>query len=456
MHIAFLTLFLGLISGKAPVEVSVTGPGPITVVELLLDGAPAGTIAGPPFEGAVDFGKDLLPHYLVARGVDEQGTEVARAEQWVNLPRPPAEIEAVPQPGHDGRMAAVQLAFQSLTRETPAKVTATFDAKPLAVEGKRVVLPPYAADSGHLLSIQAVYPSGLTSRRDLAFGFGGEISTDLTAIPVRLLGGAKLPTSPAALAGWFEEGGTALRPVAVEEGPGELVVVRTPHVPPFLETLGHKRVQNSVLFDKTDRADRLALLQGEMRLGPEDRIRFIHTSSQRYSGTDLSSELFPSSQDFTRRAGGLYWLLTRALQEGAGATRTADAVAVAGIQARTANQRRAVLLVLDGETADASQYDPATVRRYLAAIHVPLYVWSVRKLADSADPASHASLDRAAAWGEVQEVATFSDLTHAFDRLAADLAAQRIVWLDGRHLPQAITLSPTAKKSVALAAEPGR
>jgi hypothetical protein len=233
-------------------------------------------------------------------------------------------------------------------------------------------------------------------------------------------------------------------------------VVRTPHVPLFLETLGHKQVQNSVLFDKTDRADRLALLQSEMRLGPEDRIRFIHTSSQHYSGTDLSSELFPSSQDFTRRAGGLYWLLTRTLQEATGATRTADAVAVAGIQARTANQRRAVLLVLDGETADASQYDPATVRRYLAAIHVPLYVWSVRKLADSADPASHASLDRAAAWGEVQEVATFSDLTHAFDRLATDLPAQRIVWLDGRHLPQAITLSPTAKKSVALAAEPER
>jgi len=234
MHIAFLTLFLGLVSGRVPVELAATGAPatPVVVaVELLLDGAPAGRFAGPPYKGKVDFGKDLLPHHLVARGVDDKGEEVARAEQWVNLPRPPAEVEAVPQPGPDGRTAGVRLAFQSLTRETPAKVSATFDGSPLPVHGDHLALPPYSTDSGHLLSIEAAYPSGLTARRDLAFGFGGEVSTDLTAVPVRLLGRAKLPSSPAALASWFSEGGQALRPVAVEEGPAELLVVRAPGAP---------------------------------------------------------------------------------------------------------------------------------------------------------------------------------------------------------------------------------
>jgi hypothetical protein len=247
MHIAFLTLFLGLVSGRVPVELAVTGPAdtPIVAIELTLDGAPAERIAGPPFKGKIDFGKDLLPHHLVAQGVDAQGQEVARAEQWVNLPHSPAEIETLPQPGPDGRVAAVLLHMQSLTREAPAKVAASFDGTAVAIENDLVSLPPYSADTGHLLSIEAAFPSGLTARRDLAFGFGGEVSTDLTAVPVRLRGrwqGRSEPAPPA-LQGWFSTGGKTLRPVAVESGPGELLVVRAPQVPVAVEILGRARAQ---------------------------------------------------------------------------------------------------------------------------------------------------------------------------------------------------------------------
>jgi hypothetical protein len=442
MHIVFLTLFLGLVSGRVPVELAVTGAPAtpvIVAVELVLDGAPAGRFAGLPYKGEIDFGKDLLPHHLVARGVDDKGEEVARAEQWVNVPRPPAEVEAVPQPGPDGRTAGVRLAFQSLTRESPAKVSATFDGSPLPVHGDHLALPPYSTDSGHLLSIEAVYPSGLTARRDLAFGFGGEVSTDLTAVPVRLLGRAKLPSSPAALASWFSEDGQALRPVAVEEGPAELLVVRAPGAPPILATIGKVGVRER-------HATGLNRLQFIMTLGKEARVRFLHPTAQRYAGAGLSSELFPSSQDFTAKDGGLYWLLAGVVQETRGESRLADAVAVAGIQALTANHRRAVLLVLDGQTADASRYEAAAVRRYLAAIHVPLYVWSVGKV----DPAI------TAAWGAVEEISVLSRMQSAFDRLAEDLERQRIVWLDGRHLPQGIALTKTAEKSVELATGAGR
>jgi hypothetical protein len=191
----------------------------------------------------------------------------------------------------------------------------------------------------------------------------------------------------------------------------------------------------------------LHLLKSTLALGASARVRFLHGTSQRFSGAGLSSELFPSSQNFTQEDGGLYWLLTGVVEEKTGESRLADAVAVAGVQALTANHRRAVLLVLDGTTVDTSRYSPATVRRYLAAIHVPLYVWSV------ATPPYPATTS---AWGPVENAAALPHLHSAFDRLAADLAAQRIVWLDGRHLPQAIHLSPAAEKSVALAAGPGR
>src|SRR5262249_9954495 len=139
--------------------------------------------------------------------------------------------------------AAVRLAFQTLTREQPAKVAASFDGATLPVERNRVALPPYSADVGHILSIEVAYPSGLTARRDLAFGIGEEGSTDLTALPVRLRGRQRETPSLAAVQGWFLAGGKALRPVAVEEGPGELLVVRAPQVPAAFDFIGRTRVR---------------------------------------------------------------------------------------------------------------------------------------------------------------------------------------------------------------------
>jgi hypothetical protein len=113
-------------------------------------------------------------------------------------------------------------------------------------------------------------------------------------------------------------------------------------------------------------------------------------------------------------------------------------VAVAGLQAADENDRRAVVLVLGGESQDASRYDVATVRRYLAAIRVPLFVWS---LYGAKTPA-------AVAWsggeGKAEDVSSLSRLADAVDRLKGELADQRVVWLDGHHLPQSIALSPAA------------
>src|SRR6185436_8526278 len=128
-QIAFLTLFLGLTLGPQPIELTATGP--VAAVELLLDGAPAGRLTGPPWKGQIDFGSSLVPHQLVARALDTQGNEIARAQQWLNLPRSPAEVDVLLENGAAGRPVAVRLIWQSLTGESPSAIAVTFDGKPL-------------------------------------------------------------------------------------------------------------------------------------------------------------------------------------------------------------------------------------------------------------------------------------------------------------------------------------
>ncbi|HEY4597397.1 MAG TPA: hypothetical protein VIJ02_13435, partial [Thermoanaerobaculia bacterium] len=115
--------------------------------------------------------------------------------------------------------------------------------------------------------------------------------------------------------------------------------------------------------------------------------------------------------------------------------RFADAVAVAGLEATTENRRRAVLLVLTPEGKDQSRYDPAVVRRYLATLRVPLFVWCV------GDPKPGSA---AASWGKVEIIRQAKELSRAVAVLREALDAQRIVMVDGRLLPQSIALSPKA------------
>jgi hypothetical protein len=128
----------------------------------------------------------------------------------------------------------------------------------------------------------------------------------------------------------------------------------------------------------------------------------------------------------------------------------ADAVAVAGLQAAAENDRRAVVLVLGGLEKDDSRYDPATVQRYLEAVHVPLFVWSLYGLESSAAKSWSGS------WGQVEDISTLPKLEAAVNRLKDELASQKIVWLDGRHLPQSITLGPRAQGVEIVKGAPGR
>jgi hypothetical protein len=435
-QIAFLTLFLGLTLGPQPIELTVTGP--VAAVELLLDGAPAGRLTGPPWRGQIEFGTSLVPHQLVARALDTQGTEISRAEQWLNLPRPPAEVDILLENGAGGRPVAARLTWQSLTGEKPTAIGVTFDDRPLVLDaGGRVQLPAWNPDTGHVLTAELRFSGALTARRDVVFGGarGGEISSELTAVPVRLRRGKELPP-PDRMQGWFRAGGRPLTVAAVEEGPAELLVVSDLAAQSALDQIARGAHSSKIMtMNESTRF--------YMTLDKKDAVRIIWPLARTVSGTSLPAELFDTSPDFSADDGGLLWHLTHSVPrvDDPSRQRLADAVAVAGLQALYASHRRAVLLVLSEQPTDTSRSDPALVRRYLEAIRVPLIVWTF------GDPKAPG----AAAWGQAEEASSQSKMRKAFTRLEDDLESQHIVWVEGRHLPQAIEISGEAAAVVELA-----
>ncbi|HEY2293750.1 MAG TPA: hypothetical protein VGM86_23850 [Thermoanaerobaculia bacterium] len=429
--IAFATLLLGLISGVYPIEVTVSGP--VAAVEFTLDGAAVGRIEHPPWIRPVDLGANILPHQLVARALDAEGKEIASATQWINLPRPPAEVQIVLESDGQGVPRTARLTWQSVNGVNPMSIDLTLDSAALPVDAAgRAALPAKDMSTLHVLSADLWFPPGVTARRDVAYGgkYGTEVATELTAVPVRLRPGAALPQPPG-LAGWFSLRGQPLTADAVENGPGKVIVVRVPSG----EEISNKLVASNRRQSYLDFRDK-------MRLGPEDRVRFLSLAGSPYRQSKIPAELFGLSRELTPKEGGVFWLLsgyTYLNPPKAGEQRIADAVAVAGLQAAAENDRRAVVLVLGGHEQDASRYDPAVVRRYLAAVHVPLFVWSLYGAGNSAARAWMES------WGKVEDISTLPRLEAAVSRLKAELDSQRIVWLDGRHLPQAIALGSEAK-----------
>jgi hypothetical protein len=433
--IVFVTLLLGLVSGPIPIQVTVEGP--VAAVEYVLDGTVVVKAEFPPWSARVDFGPELRPRELVARALDREGNEISRAVQWVNLPRPPAEVEIVLENDAQGRPIAARLAWQSLITTQPATLSVTLNDKPLLVqEDRRVPLPAYDPKATQILTAELAFAPGVVARKDVVFGgeWGSAVSTELTAVPVRVPKKAAL--TPENLQGRLTSGGRPLSVAAVDDGPGKLLVVRVPETSEVANVLVPPK-RRRVSKDFPDSQIRPEDRRFEMRLGEEDTIRLLSPSATVHREAGIPSELFNSSRELTRENGGLLWFLFRtALLKGMSQDqRIADAVAVAGLQATTGNYRRAVVLVLGSDLRDTSRYDPATVQRYLDSIRVPLFVWSLEK------PKDNPALD---AWGQVEDISSLPKLHRAFERLKSELESQRIVWVEGRHLPQSITVEAGA------------
>jgi hypothetical protein len=412
--IAFATLLLGLIVGSQTVELVVGKP--VTSVEILLDGRRVGVLRGGNWSLPCDFGPDLEPHELVAIGFDSDHREVARARQWVNLPRGPAETSVAFEGGEDGKGVVARLSWESVVGAEPLSVRASFDGRPLEVsDPRRIRLPSFDPDQLHLFRAELDFSANVSSLVEAAFAgsFVDRVNSELTAVPVVLEKGAELPPLQR-LQGRFWKDNRRLLVVGAEEGPAEVVFVR-------------------------DEAARRALV-GFLRLSEKELRRRARTGRfterpyperQKRPGYDL--EVFPPSAEFTGRDGGFYWLLSHVRQPPVDSDEPhfEDAVAAAGLLAAGRNRRRAVVLLLGSErpAADASRFGIGAVRAYLDDLGVPLLVWTTAK-----DPAAVGD------WGPAVEVSSLGKLERAVKTLYRTIGRQRIIWLDGTHLPQDLDL----------------
>jgi hypothetical protein len=424
--LTFASLFLGLLMGLRPVRVLSTGP--VAAVAYDLDGREVGRLDSAPWIREIDFGPEYAPHELVVRGLDAAGKEIARARQWINLPRPPAEVQVLLEKDVAGTAVAARLAWASRTGPVPESAALTFDGRPMVLspEGESR-LPVYDPSLPHVLTAHLSFP-GLHSRMDLALGGGASADTgrELTAVPLRSSHGSP---SLDALRRLRVRGETA-RVHSISREPAEVVVVRSTDSGDAFRRLG-------VLTQLGPRYDRTMI-------GPEDRLRVQWPVSTVVADGEGVNVLFEGSDAFPGATTSLATLLLQVAypKKSPPVTRFADAVAVAGLQASAGGSRRAVVLVLGTNDRDDSRCDPGCVKRYLERLRVPLHIWSL-----SAETPVHwgrKADDPAAAWGEFRSISNVPAFRSAVDVLRKDIESQWVVWVEGRFLPQEIELAEGA------------
>jgi len=418
--ISFVTFFLLLVIGTHPVQVAVD-PN-VAWVELHLDGVLVGRVDGEPWTIACDFGDRLRPHELVATSFGNQGQQLHSVRQWINMPRPGAEVAVLLERDGMGHPVAAQVNWEALGDDLETKVTATLDGNPVAVEDPhRIVLSDMPRDRAHIFAVRVDFGNGVEASDEIAFGgsHGSEISSELTAVPVVMTDDTEVPPLEQ-LHGQFSVDGRPARVLGIERSQGQTVIVRD----------GGIDNPSAAWTDATRR--RVVAGKGMFgALNPGDRIRFLSPYAPIPDRNDLRSVLFPLSPWFSQH--DIPRLIARLRPPPTkGSIRTvAAAVAVAGLEAVRGNHPRAVVLLLGRSVEDHSTHTPREVRRFLADLNVPLFVWRIGQ-------------DEHPNWPEAVYVASYRKLTAAVERVRRTLESQRIVWIEGRHLPQSVRVTDAA------------
>jgi hypothetical protein len=409
-QIVFLSLFLGLVSGPQLVELRVSGD--IRSVRFEMEGDAIGTLQGPEWRGVIDFGIGLDPRELIAIGLDEKGNELTRATQVLNLPRPVAEVSVL-LAEHEGGRRDVAIEWVHRANDVPAKATLTIDGKKVELDKRlRATLPPFDMSRVHVLSAEVRFTDGFVARQERVLGgsagYIDSSTSELTPIVVQSTDAKLRPK----LDDCFVADRQPVRTSAVDRGRALVIFVK------------HPRDEATQMFAREEAGlqswSSLRALRRKATLDADTDIRLLWPITNAYPQKGAPNILlFPPSENLDMKRGGIPWLLKQTYDGPADSDvlRFTDAVAAAGVTAMREGKRRAVVLVLS-ETPDRSAYDAAEVRRYLAALGVPLFVWSPT---GTPDPAT--------AWGSVEDISRTEGLVAAAAKVRDALASQQVVWL---------------------------
>ncbi len=451
--VEFVSLLIGLYAGVHPVELAVADE--VATIEIRLDGKTVTLLTASPWTFDCDFGAYPAPHELVAIARDARGDEIDRAIRWVNLDDSSAAASMSLEADDRGRHVAVRISWESIGVRRPRAVELLFDGKPLPVaDPRRVPLPPFDPDQIHFVSATLRFTDEHVSRLVASFGgaLGEEVRTELTAVAVALEKRGALPPA-ASMQGWFTKDGAPLAVHGVEEGPAEVIFVRDPMVQAQLERLSELTLGLAYGADSRGVAD-TAVARMQQRndgrrepdrlrriawLGRDVYLQFLAPSAAPLLGNDLIAEMFPHSPVYGAADGGFLRLAQQPTQLGF-PMHFAEAVALAGMAAHATHRRRAVVALLGEATGERSQHTAEAVSAYLRQLHVPLAVWKFT--GESTGPDWPEARFVGLKPGALKVPKPFKD---ALAELRRTLKQHRIVWLEGRHLPQDIELSPTAR-----------
>ncbi len=430
--IAFATLFLGLVLGQQTVEVSVGDD--VASVVLQIDGNNIVRLTEAPWRTVIDFGNDLIPHRFEAIALDPEGQELGRALQWINLPQPPARASVVVEAATEEQPPIAKLTWESVAGSEPVSLLVSFDGRPLAVEDpRRVELPRFNPDRLHFLRAELTFSENVTSIVEATLGgiYSDQVSTELTAIAVQLEKGRPEPTL-ASLENMVFRRGKPVRVVAVDHAAASVLVVPDRNLASGLKRLQNKAPASGGLIHPASPRHPLRFWS---RVAGAPSLRVVWPMHRQQAGASIAFQLFATSQDIDGGSLGMLNLLLLAQHPpdlGDAPQRLADAIAVAGMEAAGRRRPRAVVLVVGEEPVEASVLDMTQARKFLERLQVPLYLWAL-----------HRNPKIPESWGTFKDVSRPGAFEAAARKLGRTLERQRMIWLDGTHLPQEISLSPS-------------
>jgi hypothetical protein len=340
----------------------------------------------------------------------------------LNLPRPWTELEVVLSDGGGGALTG-RVALESVGGERARQVTVTLDGSPVWVSNSPTfLLPPVDMNDIHILRVEAEFEKAGVVSKDIVLGgrYVHQASAELTSVAVQLPRSGEPRLEDVRI----QAGGRPLSAVALEKGAADVIVVIDPHA---------LRMLPGIMITGSGDSARVSLGRGldGIITPPQENthLRLLWPIALRGGATGhLGYRLFPSTDPNAPSVGGfLAHVAGASFPSDGGVARLADAVAVAGPMAVERDRRRIVLLVHGGSRSEG-KYSAAAVRAYLEQLRVPLVVWSTGK----------PSRSLLAEWGAVEIVSTRVGLRNAWINLHRKLDRQRVVWLEGMHLPQTL------------------
>jgi len=389
------TRLLGLVNDDQAIEVQTDRT--VRSVDVVVDGKTVIRKMNEPFRAVLHFGTEIAPHELTSIAYDEQGNEVGRDTQLVNLARPQAEaaIDLARDPA-TGRLRAT-VRWQHISAEKPKRISIKLDGKAIAT-GAVAPLPALDDDLLHVLQAEVEFAGMEIASKELVFGgrYSEQVPSELTGVLANE--GAQC----------FRVDDRTIRAAAIENPEAMVYFVRG-----IDATIARRRLRLPAAGSRESgmQMHRPFMLPGASMRYIWPTARYIRPKQQPAVNLFYRSEI-------TKGDWGTLRMLSLYRGPEGGPQRLADAVAVAGVQALGGAKRRAVVLVL-GDEPDESRHAPDVVRRYLQRIGVPLRVWSLVGVRPSMK----------VTWGEVLDVSNPDRLRIATEDLRKLLNEQRIAWL---------------------------